>query len=492
MQRNAADTTATVTTMVYRCIRCMSALRDINSAELCCRGCGRNFPVINGIPILTSRPRELLMVHLQEFRQAQTAAVKKRDLLPGLIKNRATPGTAESAERMLHGMSRNLALIDRFMKPIEEYLNKTTHYDSTLIDWALAQHIGSVPQINLPFFYQDWRRTKDYQEAESLIVDALVEHRVDNAAVAILGAGACGIAHASAKHFCAVYGLDLSVPTLLIAQAVLAGTPIEVHLPLAGWRCAEIPPPPPAQNDIRLVAANVGILPFGEATLSGVVTQYLMDVVGDPLGVAAEIQRVLKPGGVWVNFSNPFRLAGDPLELPLPEPGDLPGLFQPFGLEMIKVERKRFTLVNLDQVHAGGHRNVQEVHFFAARKAERPTAFVARKRFQIWDKHEEEDSWWQHVPKIIPGREIQISRKRTFGPGGTQDSIELGLNAVSFSVSDDHLAFIEALFGSIDGKHTLREILTKLVSKGIPISETEFRELIYCLLNEYCLINLDI
>jgi len=65
------------------------------------------------------------------------------------------------------------------------------------------------------------------------------------------------------------------------------------------------------------------------------------------------------------------------------------------------------------------------------------------------------------------------------------------LNQVSFSVSSDHLTFIEALFGNVDGKHTLREILTRLGSEGIPISETEFRELIYCLLNEYCLITLD-
>src|SRR5215467_1846254 len=140
---------ATGAAMVCRCVHCMAALRDINSAELFCSGCGRNFPVINGIPILTSRPREMLMVHLQEFRQAQAALEKRRLLLPELIMNRAMPGTAkpgsptragsgfardgvgEAAERMLHGMSRNLALIDRFMRPIEEYLNKTAHYDST-------------------------------------------------------------------------------------------------------------------------------------------------------------------------------------------------------------------------------------------------------------------------------------------------------------------------------------------------------------------------
>jgi hypothetical protein len=62
---------------------------------------------------------------------------------------------------------------------------------------------------------------------------------------------------------------------------------------------------------------------------------------------------------------------------------------------------------------------------------------------------------------------------------------------VSFSVSAEHTALAEALFGHIDGKHTLLEILHSLEDQGIVMSQTQFRELIYCLLNQYCVTSLD-
>jgi SAM-dependent methyltransferase len=391
---------------------------------------------------------------------------------------------------MLEGLTGNFDLIQRFMKPIEDYLNHDGNQTSNLIDWALAQNIGSVPQIMLPFFYQDWARTKDFEDAQSLITNALEEHSPDRDTVAILGAGACGITYACADNFRVSYGLDLSVPTLLIAQSVLSGNSIKVAVANAGWRQIQLAPPAPAKNDIRLVAADAGTLPFSDGSLSAVVSQYFMDLAGDPLGVAAEIQRVLKPDGIWVNFSNPFRIPGEPPELSPPEPSELPGLLRPLGLDMIKVERHRFTLINLDKIYAGGHRNAQVVHFFVARKAMVINAPPAGKRFQLWDWQGAE-SWWQLIPRIIPGREIQIIRKRVFGPAGTEDRTEIGLNSVSFRVATEHTAFVEALFGEIDGKHTLGAIWSNLALQGISMSEAQFRELIHCLLHQYCVISLD-
>jgi hypothetical protein len=157
---------------------------------------------------------------------------------------------------------------------------------------------------------------------------------------------------------------------------------------------------------------------------------------------------------------------------------------------MIKVERHRFTLINLDKIYAGGHRNAQVVHFFVARKAMVINAPPAGKRFQLWDWQGAE-SWWQMIPRIIPGREIQIIRKRVFGPAGTEDRTEIGLNSVSFRVATEHTAFVEALFGEIDGKHTLGAIWSNLALQGISMSEAQFRELIHCLLHQYCVISLD-
>src|SRR5437773_2174247 len=154
---------------------------------------------------------------------------------------------------------------------------------------------------------------------------------------------------------------------------------------------------------------------------------------------------------------------------------------------MIKVQRTRVTLQNLDPIYAGGHRNAQEVHFFIARKGARPRE-ITIKRFRIWER---DDSWWQRIPRIIPGREIQIIQKRVFGPRGIENVAEIGLNAFSFSVSEELTAFVEALFCHIDGKHTLREISNRLASQGISLSEMEFRELIHSLLNQYCVISLE-
>ena len=470
----------------YSCVNCMAVLCQGGSGELYCQNCGRSFPIISDIPILTSRPRELLMVHVHELRQALAAFESKRALLPAADNGRS-PGMMERTRQMLEGMSSNLNLIARYMKPIEDYVARNQDKPANLIDWALAQNAGSVPQVMLPFFYQDWARTREYEDVESLIIQALTDHSPDREAVAVLGAGACGLVHASAQHFRVVYGLDLSVPTLLIAQVVLAGNPIEVALARAGWRSVRLSPPPPAKNGIRMVTADVSSLPFAEGSLSAIVTQYLLDVTGDPLGVAAEIQRTLKPSGIWVNFSNPFKLPGDPSELP-PEPSELPGLFQPVGLDVMRVERTHFNLQNLDHIYAGGHRNFQEVHFFIARKTESSGNGI--KRFHLRDP-DQDKSWQQCVPKIIPGREIQIIQKRVFGPRGTRNVTEIGLNAVNFTVSAEHTALVEMLFRQIDGKHTLREVFNGLASQGMTMTGMEFRELVHCLLKQYCVISVD-
>jgi hypothetical protein len=120
----------------------------------------------------------------------------------------------------------------------------------------------------------------------------------------------------------------------------------------------------------------------------------------------------------------------------------------------------------------------------------RSKQIAVERRFQLWD-HQDDGSWRRRIPRIIPGREIQIIRKRVFGPSSPEDRIEIGLNAVSFSVSSEHTAFVETLFDQIDGKHTLLEILNNLASQGISLSETEFRELIHSLLNQYCVISLN-
>ncbi|MGH8498774.1 MAG: methyltransferase domain-containing protein, partial [Methylococcales bacterium] len=69
------------------------------------------------------------------------------------------------------------------------------------------------------------------------------------------------------------------------------------------------------KSNIQLVAANVTTLPFGNQTLSVVVTQFFLDLLGNIESFSGEINRVLKKDGIWINFSKPVAAPGDPLEL---------------------------------------------------------------------------------------------------------------------------------------------------------------------------------
>src|SRR6476661_11008915 len=99
----------------YSCIHCMGLLSSNGPLELRCNRCGRIFPVISDIPVLTVRPRELLMVHLQELRHA-LAAFEETRAASVSIRSSAVQGVAERIRRMLHGMGQNLDLIEKLSK----------------------------------------------------------------------------------------------------------------------------------------------------------------------------------------------------------------------------------------------------------------------------------------------------------------------------------------------------------------------------------------
>src|SRR5437588_13064850 len=101
LQTDMAMQEAGKATTDYCCVNCMAVLRS-KGPELYCDSCRRSFPIISDIPILTSRPRELLMVHLQEL----AALDKKQDLLSASARSSAGPGMSERTERMLQGLAR--------------------------------------------------------------------------------------------------------------------------------------------------------------------------------------------------------------------------------------------------------------------------------------------------------------------------------------------------------------------------------------------------
>lgn len=469
----------------YRCVSCLSEPLVEREHHLWCLECQRGFPVVAGIPILTHRPRALLAAALTGMQAAQAAFDQTRDVgshTRQIDSDSASSDPTDRAARVARATAASLNTIAHYMQPVAEYARVQGLEALSPLDW-IASYAGGEPEhVSLPFFYQDWGHTGAFAGVRSLILDALRRHAADTRTLAVVGSGAGGLLYACAPFFDVTYGIDLSVPTTLMAQGVLSGDSIGVPLPAAQWRIVPVAGPAAVAGDIRLAVADAAALPFADASLSVVVTQYLMDLVGNPLAVAAEIGRVLEPGGVWVNFSMPFALPDDPPELGPVQLEELPGLLRPLGFEMCESERQRFTLLDVTAIDPGANQNRQTVHFFVARQisASRPG------KPPVLD-----EAWWGSVPKPMPGRVVQLVRRRTFDPRGARDCIEISVaSGVAANVPPAVAGVVERLFDAIDGVRSLQEIHQLLIARGLALSTEDLRQLFLYLTRHYGAVDL--
>lgn len=469
----------------YRCLSCVGGVCPRDEVTLECIACRRCYPMINGIPVLTLHPNALLISHYRALESAAADLDRKRQWQGKANNGFNEHGLVARARRMLNGTAQNLNLIQRYMRPLIEYCDACSEPLSGVAAF-LSLNNGWSPQELLPYFYLDWAGTSDFKEVKDLIVGALAQFSPDFSALAVLGAGACGIVKAGAPAFCMTFGVDLSLPALLIAQGMLSGHEIEVHLQDAGWQAVRLSPLGPSeQNKIRLVAADVTHLPFANHSLSCVVTQYLMDIVANPLRVAEEIRRVLKPSGVWLNFSTPFRLPDEPFDLLPPDLEELPAIFEPMGWEIIKMERKRFNYLNFDEIHESADRRNHQVAYFVVRNdgsAPNKTSGLSGQA--------DSSMWWESVPRLVHGLQVATIRKRVFGMSGPEDRLEIALNKRVFSVPEQYLAIVNMLFEQVDGKMTMQEIFTGLEARRILMTREDFYNLMHFLVDQYQVLKL--
>jgi ubiquinone/menaquinone biosynthesis C-methylase UbiE len=413
--------------------------------------------MINGIPILVHRPDGLLQAFQASLASALAAFEQEKLLLHGQPSRDTSSRAAHPRiERILSGKTGNLSLLDRCMQPVREYL-----YGRTRLP-AVADLVATTVAHRAPYwwmlsyFYQDWGGTRDFDEVASLITNALLRLRPDGEALAVLGAGAGGLVRRGAQEFDRTYGVDLSAPTLLLAHEVLAGQSLDVFLETADWAHVRLTSPVERlHRNIELAVADVNWLPLAANSMSAVITQYLMDVLADPLHVASEIRRVLKPGGIWINFSVPFQPLHEPTALGRPDISEIAGLLHPLGLTVEESERRQFRWLNTDKISPLGHRYVNDVHYFAARK---DAATIADQLAPGGPKLD-----WEWIPRRAPSRDVHFVNKRI--PRGDQidtaSEAQIPLRG-SLSMPAPALKIFEQLVMLVDGRRTAGDIFGAL------------------------------
>lgn len=453
--------------LFYRCIRCHSEFEESEENGLHCVVCGAFYPSIQDVKIFVSNPDQLLRKHVEWLPE------KRKELATWMAKVQSVydaegpaPESLVLMKKSYDGMLANLDVIEKQMEPVRQYLDNRNQPQSFFGEFAG----GGWPSIELlDYFFRDWCGTKEAEGIENLFTGAIERFCDDRSSVAVLGSGAGGVVQLAAESFRLTFGVELAVDTLLLSQELLNGGNFTLtyslprpNFPLA-VKTVTIEGAAQKCAGIRLLSADVHQLPFRTASLSCVITNYLMDVIPNQKMVAAEIYRVLAPDGIWLDLSLPISMsAGDQFNSL-----DRPGFLKRAGFELLDQGVHRFNFLDLMPLSEWAWTHNQTGVVFAAQKVPgstppRPDDFAeyfAGKGDTIWEK--------------IPKRAVDISlvHDRRFTDEGVEESKGVTVRHMNnhrpghFAVSDQTIMLAEWFLQTIDGKRSIREIF-ELMRQG--------------------------
>jgi uncharacterized protein YbaR (Trm112 family) len=197
---------------IWRCLHCRGPLNS-GGLGLRCAGCGRQYPVVAGIPLLVREPRDYFQAERALLVQAAREARQRRDLL-----DRVEPysGLADAAlERHRDVLDVEAAQAETLLALLEPSVPALE---------ALADHAREAQVVRsgwrfdtlAPYLLRDWTNTSELEVTNSRIGAALEQVFPDprGKSVAFAGCGAGGLLAEVSADFARVLGFDLTLPIL--------------------------------------------------------------------------------------------------------------------------------------------------------------------------------------------------------------------------------------------------------------------------------------
>lgn len=289
------------------CPRCGGPLAQVDGALRCGR-CQAAFPRIGNLACLLDDPglwRTVWLRRLDDYSagvELRVAALRQEAEDPDLL-----PRTRQRLLRVADGFEAQLAAVDALFEPLER--------DADLLP---SMAIPSRPEPGTQaailecyeHLFRDWVwGQRECELSLGLLQAALPQGLPGRVAVYGAGAGRLAVDVHQTLGPARTYALDVNPLPFLVVDRMLAGEtvtlpefPVDPSSDSEVVVARELALPFPVREGLSFMFADALRPPFAPGSLDAVVTSWFIDVArADVRQTAAVINRVLRPGGLWVN-----------------------------------------------------------------------------------------------------------------------------------------------------------------------------------------------
>jgi SAM-dependent methyltransferase len=274
-----------------------------------CTACEVTYPALGGLPWLIPAPQATMGAWRLRLARLVTHLDEEAARIEAELADTTLAAKTRSRLKLIAGARRDHGRrLRALLAPLDP--GATAAPEAMLDGFGIALPAGQDLASYYVNVHRDWawgdeenRRTLD------LVTRARGSHAAQH--VLVLGAGAGRLAYDLHQAWSptSTVAADLNPLLLLLAQRMFAGDSVELYefpiAPRSSESCAllrRLAAPSAASAGLRPVFADAATLPFADAAFDVVVTPWLIDILDVDLdGVLAGLNRVLRPGGLWIN-----------------------------------------------------------------------------------------------------------------------------------------------------------------------------------------------
>lgn len=463
-------------------LTCSHCAVPLPKASLGCKSCGTEIASIAGVAVYSGGYPALFS---QMYHDIERKALEVRDgaeHVVALAQKRHLPSvTQERLAAQADAEHRRWSALSELLLPaLEPWAHAAQTVQVSPGDTLLP--IGWSIDTMLPWIWRDWADSSEIEEAAALCGRAIDEHfdQRSGRSIAFPGCGAGGLAYRLAHGFEAAFAFDLDLPTLALADWMKSAGRIHPAFDLSdqtepgaigvGSDSRQRPDTSRHLQFLLMDALNTG---FAKSSLDCVVTSFLLDVLPDPMPLFEEISRILRPGGLWVNYG-PSGPAGGVLQF---TPDEVSALAAPYGFELSDSASHRVTF--LAPPSGGQHLSwcLHSCYLTALKRLAQPSRVMPSASAPSLA-----GSSITEATRLAHQRGAVIQQGLPIGPNGSLVYRHHGVPG-----RPEHFAVgpsLAAILSLIDGVSDVAGLCTLLMQRGLAKTKADARQTLEMLVNE--------